>query len=67
MVQWLIVCTSTAGGMGLIPGLVGELKSHMPHGVAKKKKKLRMDWMSSVWQCCDKGWCTVSVFKEFIV
>ena len=26
-----------------------------------------MDWMSSVWQCCDKGWCTVSVFKEFIV
>ena len=33
----------------------------------KKKKKLRMDWMSSVWQCCDKGWCTVSVFKEFIV
>ena len=38
MVQWLIVCTSTAGGMGLIPGLVGELKSPMPHGVAKKKK-----------------------------
>ena len=39
----------------------------MPCGVAKIIIIMIMDWMSSVWQCCDKGWCTVSVFKEFIV
>ena len=36
--QWLRLRTSTAGGVGSIPG-VGELRSCMPGGVAKKKKK----------------------------
>ena len=35
--QWLGLCTSTAGGMGWIPGQ--ELRPYMPFGVAKKKKK----------------------------
>ena len=36
MVQWLRLCTSTAGGKGLIPGQ-GTKKSHMPHDITKKK------------------------------
>ena len=39
MVQWLGLCASTAGGMGLIPGLVGELRSYKPCDVAPPKKK----------------------------
>ena len=35
-VQWLIL-NSTAGGVDSIPGR--KLRSHMPGGVAKKKKK----------------------------
>ena len=38
MVQWLRLHASTAGGMGSISAL-GELRSCMLHGVAKKKKK----------------------------
>ena len=37
MVQWLRVCASTAGGIGL--SLVGELKSHMLRGTVEKKRK----------------------------
>ena len=36
-IQWLRLQASTAGGFGLMPG--GELKSQVPHGVAKKKKQ----------------------------
>ena len=36
-IQWLRLQASTAGGFGLMPG--GELKSQVPHGVAKKKNK----------------------------
>lgn len=36
-VQWLALHTSTAGGM--VRSFVGELESHMPCGVAQKKKK----------------------------
>ena len=36
-VQWLRFCTSTTGCMGL--SLVGELGSHMPYGMAKRKNK----------------------------
>ena len=36
-IQWLRLQASTAGGFGLMPG--GELKSQVPHGVAKKKTK----------------------------
>ena len=41
VVQLLRLCTSTAGGLGSIPvqSLVRELRSHMPHGAAKKKKQ----------------------------
>ena len=35
---WLRLCTSTAGGMGWIPGQ--ELRPHMPQGMAKKEKHL---------------------------
>ena len=38
MVQWLRICTPNVGGMGFIPGW--ELRSHMLHDVAKKKKKI---------------------------
>ena len=37
VVQWLGFHTPSTEGLGSI--LVGELKSHMPPGVAKKKKK----------------------------
>ena len=38
VVQWLRLCTSTEGSMGLIPGW--ELISHMLHGEAKINKIL---------------------------
>ena len=38
MVQWLRLHTSNVAGTGLI--LVGELRSHVLHGKAKKKKTL---------------------------
>ena len=40
VVQWLGLCASTVGGMGLIPDqlLVGELRSCMLGGLAKKGK-----------------------------
>ena len=65
MVQWLTVCTSTAGGMDLIP----HWGTKISHAMWRSQKIIIiiMDWMSSVWQCCDKEWRTVSVFKEFIV
>ena len=37
MVQWLRFHASTAGDMGLIPNQ--ELRSHIPCGMSKKKKK----------------------------
>ena len=37
MVQWLGLLASAAEGMGSI--LIWELRSRMPHGVAKKKKR----------------------------
>ena len=37
MVQWLGLLASAAEGMGSI--LIWELRSRMPHDVAKKKKK----------------------------
>ena len=39
MVQWLGLHTSTARGVGSLPGLLGELRSHKPRSMAKKKKK----------------------------
>ena len=36
-IQWLSFCTSTAGGMGLIPRW--EPRCHKPYGVAKGGKK----------------------------
>ena len=36
MVQWLRLHTSTARGTGSIP-VVGDLRSHMPCSIAKKK------------------------------
>ena len=40
VIQWLRLYASTAGVTGSIP--VGELRSHMPWGVAKKKKTVRI-------------------------
>ena len=37
MVQWLRLCTSTAGGVGLIPGL-GRCHMAWPKSLKKKKK-----------------------------
>ena len=37
MVQWVRLCTSTAGGW--VQSLFGELRPHMPHHMAGKKKK----------------------------
>ena len=39
-VQWLVLHTSTAGGMGSIPGW--GTKTHMSCGAAKKKKKAEL-------------------------
>ena len=38
-VQWLRLCASTAGVGGGFLFLVEELRSHMPQGAAKKKKR----------------------------
>lgn len=35
VVQWLGQCTSMAKGLGSVPILFGELKTHKPHGTAK--------------------------------
>ena len=40
MVQWLELRASTA--VAGVPPLVGELRSHKPQGVAKKKKKSQL-------------------------
>ena len=42
MVQWLRICTPSVGGMGFIPGW--ELRSHMLHDMAKKKKKKKIGY-----------------------
>ena len=46
VVQWLGLCASTVGSMGLIPGqlLVGELRSCMLDGLSKKGKG-KMDFL----------------------
>ena len=48
MVQWLGFCTSTAGGMGLIPSW----RTKIPHAVVlskkKKKKKKTLDLKNSM-------------------
>ena len=50
MVQLLRLCTSTAGGLGSIPvqSLVRELRSHMPHGAAKKKKTVELPYHPAI-------------------
>ena len=42
MVQWLRLCTSTAGGVGSNPGR-GTKIPHTEHSEAKKKKRLNED------------------------
>jgi len=46
VVWWLRCCASTAGGMGSIPGggtkILRELRSPMPHDMAKKWKKVQI-------------------------
>ena len=45
MVQWLGFCTSTAGGMGLIP----IWRTKIPHAVVlSKKKKKTLDLKNSM-------------------
>ena len=43
-VQWLRLCASTAEDVDLIPGW--ELRSHIPCGVAKKKKVMGKEGVS---------------------
>ena len=48
-VQWLELCASTAGGMGLIPGQGTEILQATQHGQKQKKKKKKSS---------GDGWCT---------
>ena len=41
VVQWLRLCTSSAGGTGLIPGWRTKIP-RATRGVAKKKKKIKI-------------------------
>ena len=53
VVQWLGLRTSTAGGMGSIPGQAGgELRCWKLYGAAKKKEKKRKDifWFNFVFR-----------------
>ena len=43
-VQWLGLCASTAGGMGLIPGQGTEILQATQHGQKQKKKKEEEFW-----------------------
>ena len=46
-VQWLRLCASVIGDTGLIPGW----GTKMPHGMAKKKKKVEtIESSSEMWQ-----------------
>ena len=47
MVQWLRLCASTAGGMGLIPGQ----GTKIPHARELDLGKLKKVSMSSAWVC----------------
>ena len=49
-VQWLRFCTSTAEGVGSIPGQGSKILHVSQHG--KKKKKMLQD--VKVWQVCSK-------------
>ena len=42
VVQWLRLCTSNAGGMGLTPGRGTRILHAMLHGQKKKKKLTKM-------------------------
>ena len=56
MVQWLRLPASTAGSKGFIS--CGELRSHMLHGVVKKKNKKRYESVKNtlknkeIWHIC---------------
>ena len=58
VVQWLSICTSTAGV--LVQSLLKELRSCMPHGTGKKKKKEKKDYhliqQSHSWTCIQRNW-----------
>ena len=59
-VQWLRVRTSTAEGMGLIPGWVTKIPHAAWHGHKKKKK---CSFVKNV--CFDNGSYTVLLFYSF--
>ena len=44
MVQWLELHPFMAEVMGSIVSLVGELRSHKPHSMAKREKNKGMGW-----------------------
>jgi len=51
VVQWLILCTSSAEGTGLIPGQATKIPHAAWHGKRKKKKenkKIKYDLVSSL-------------------
>ena len=53
--------------MGLIPGpLFGELRSHMPLTVAKKKKKKKTIKLTkiSISECIKNSWITIRMTME---
>ena len=51
MVQWLGFCTSTAGGLGWIPSLVGELRPQKLQGMARKEKSGTISLTTDVQAC----------------
>ena len=44
-IQWLKLHDSTAGGTASVPGW--RIRSHLPHGEAREKKKRKKKWKES--------------------
>ena len=64
-IQQLGLCASTTGGVGLIPGR-RELRSRMPHSVAKKKKKFEGISEKSLYFVYDFSYLLIKAFSGIL-
>ena len=64
VVQWLRLCTPSAGGMGSIPGQRTKIPHAMQHSQKKKKSegKSQEFWLKSLANC---GYALVYTIQEF--
>ena len=66
-VQWFRLCTSTAGSTGLIAGQKLSAAWCMLHGVARKKKKKKVEMLYSIWDSNERFLLIYSLMLDLIL